>query len=279
MFPTPMLNLGLHPQVEAEVALARAYCRWLTGEVLPEDERIKTMIYLPFNDPAASLAMVEEFGERPGVVGFMVSSVRHRQVHHNDYAPLYRAIEASGKPLGFHAAYNWAEPSMAQLNKFLSVHALGFTFTNMIHLTNWVVNGMPERFPDIDVIWIESGLAWAPFLMQRLDTEYLMRTSEAPLLRRLPSDYMREMYWASQPLERTRNERALEVAFEMIDARKRLLYSSDYPHWDCDMPSVIYDLPFLGEREKRDILGGNACRLFGIEPVVRKAPSTPAAAH
>ena len=29
MFPTPMLQLGLHPQVEVEVALARAYNRWL----------------------------------------------------------------------------------------------------------------------------------------------------------------------------------------------------------------------------------------------------------
>src|SRR5262249_62159088 len=30
MFPTPMLQLGLHPQVEVEVALARAYNRWLS---------------------------------------------------------------------------------------------------------------------------------------------------------------------------------------------------------------------------------------------------------
>jgi hypothetical protein len=34
MFPTPMLQLGLHPQVEVEVALARAYNRWLTERVL-----------------------------------------------------------------------------------------------------------------------------------------------------------------------------------------------------------------------------------------------------
>jgi len=33
----------------------------------------------------------------------------------------------------------------------------------------------------------ESGLAWLPFIMQRLDAEYMMRPSEAPLLKRLPS--------------------------------------------------------------------------------------------
>jgi hypothetical protein len=53
----------------------------------------------------------------------------------------------------------------------------------------------------------------------------------------------------------------------MINAETQLLYSSDYPHWDMDLPSTIYDLPFLSERAKRNILGGNAQRLFGFEPV------------
>ncbi|MDF5756929.1 amidohydrolase family protein [Spongiactinospora sp. TRM90649] len=273
MFPTPMLTLGLHPQVEVEVALARAYCRWLTRDLLPQDDRIKTMIYLPFNDPAETLKMVHEFKDVPGVVGFMVTSVRNRMVHHNDYAPVYAAIQETGKPLAFHAAYNWTEPSMTQLNKFISVHSLGFTTCNMIHMTNWIVNGLPERFPNLKVLWIESGLAWIPFLMQRLDNEYMMRTSEAPLLKKLPSDYMRDMYFSSQPMERHRNRRALEVTFEMMDAPNQLFYSSDYPHWDYDVPSVIYDLPFLGEKEKRQILGGNACEAFGLDPVIKKAPS------
>jgi hypothetical protein len=42
------------------------------------------------------------------------------------------------------------------------------------------------------------------------------------------------------------------------------MYSSDYPHWDMDLPSTIYDLPFLNEQQKRGILGGNAMRIFNI---------------
>jgi predicted TIM-barrel fold metal-dependent hydrolase len=52
----------------------------------------------------------------------------------------------------------------------------------------------------------------------------------------------------------------------MIKAETQLLYSSDYPHWDFDLPSVIYDLPFLNETQKRAILGSNALRVFGMEP-------------
>jgi hypothetical protein len=42
-------------------------------------------------------------------------------------------------------------------------------------MTNWVTNGLGERFPKLPVIWIEGGLAWIPFLMQRLDHEYMLR--------------------------------------------------------------------------------------------------------
>ena len=58
---------------------------------------------------------------------------------------------------------------------------------------------------------------------------------------------------------------ALETTFRMIKAETQLLYSSDYPHWDFDLPSTIYDLPFLTETAKRNILGGNAARLFGLD--------------
>ena len=43
---------------------------------------------------------------------------------------------------------------------------------------------MGERFPKMPVLWIESGLSWIPFLMQKLDHEYMLRPSEAPLLKK-----------------------------------------------------------------------------------------------
>jgi uncharacterized protein len=115
------------------------------------------------------------------------------------------------------------------------------------------------------VIWIEGGLAWIAFMMQRLDHEYMLRTSEYPLLKKKPSDYMRQMYYASQPMERVDDE-ALALTLRMINAETQLLYASDYPHWDFDLPSTIFDLPFLSERAKHNILGGTAARLFKLKP-------------
>jgi predicted TIM-barrel fold metal-dependent hydrolase len=264
IMPTPMLNLSPHPQPEIEVAMARAYARWISDRILSVDDAIKAMLYMPFNDPEASLRLVEEFGDVPGVAGFMVTSCRYRPVHHNAYMPVYAALEKKRRPIGFHAVYNWQERALEQLNRFMSVHALAFPFYNMIHLTNWIVNGIPERFPELKVIWIESGIAWIPFMMDRLDHEYLMRSSEAPMLTKMPSDYIREMHFTTQPMERVASMDQLASVFEKINAEESLLYSSDYPHWDFDLPSVIYDLPFLSEHAKRRILGENAREVFGL---------------
>ena len=267
LFPTGMLNVGLHPQKEMEVDLCWAYNRWLTEKVLPESgNRFFTMLTLPFSDPDECLRHVEKFGDRKHVGGFMVTTVRNNlAVNDNRYMKVYRAIEERGLVLSFHSGPNWGEPIFKSCNRFLSVHALGFTWYNVLHLTNWVINGMGERFPKLPVIWIESGLAWIPFLMQRLDHEYMLRPSECPLLKKKPSDYMRDMYYSSQPME-IQDMGALECTFRMMNAETQLLYSSDYPHWDFDLPSTIYDLPFLSEKGKHNILGGTAARLFKLPP-------------
>ena len=76
---------------------------------------------------------------------------------------------------------------------------------------------------------------------------------------------MREnFFYTSQPIENG-NLRALEMTMEMMNAETQLLFSSDYPHWDFNLPSTIYDLPFLKEKAKRDILGGNAVKLFKLD--------------
>lgn len=270
IFPTSMLHLGMSPMEDVEVELANAYCRWLVERVLPEDDRIIALAYLPFNSPDEAEKIVAKYAGHKQIVGFTVCAVRHKPVHHNQYMRLYRMIEESGKPLAFHAGPFWDDPSFKQLNRFISMHALSFVHYNLIHITNWIINALPERFPKLKTIWVESGLAWIPFLMQRLDHEALLRQNECPGLTRRPSDYMREMFYTSQPLERFDLD-ILEMTMRKMNAESQLLYASDWPHWDFDPPSAITTLPFLSDQAKKNILGLNAARLFNL-PVRRRRP-------
>ena len=264
LFPTPMLTLGTHPQPEVEVELARAYNRWLVRDVLVASPRIRTMAYLPLSNPDASVQFIEEFAGAAGVLGFMVTAVRYQPIHENRFMKVFAALDERRLPLAFHSGPNWSERPFEQLNRFLSAHALGFPFYAMLQLTNVVVNGLPERFPNVRFLFMEAGQAWVPFLIARLDGEYRQRSSEAPLLKRLPSSYIRDMFFTTQPFERLDDPAHMRAVFEMMSGETQLLYSSDYPHQDFDLPTLIWDLPFLSEEAKRGILGGNAIRLFGL---------------
>jgi uncharacterized protein len=266
VFPTKLLSLGMVPVAEGEAQIAYAYNRWMSERFCSQEPRIKFLPYLPLGDPDMSLRIVREFAGKPGVVGFLVTSIRYDPVHDNKYMRLYSEIEATGLPLAFHAGPTWEDDWMKTMNRFLSVHAISFVHCNVVHMTNWVINGLPERFPDLDVVWVESGLAWVPWLMQRLDHEYLKRTSEAPLLKRLPSEYMREMYYTSQPMEVDHPE-LVASTMQAINAETQLLYASDWPHWDFDLPSSILQLDCLSEEGKRNVLGLNAAKLIGVDPV------------
>jgi predicted TIM-barrel fold metal-dependent hydrolase len=270
LFPTPMLALGTHPMPDMEAGLALAYDRWLVDRVLSEDPRIKSMLYLPMSDPDACVEIIEELGDRPGVIGFMVTAVRYAPLYQNRYVPVYRALDERGLPLAFHSGVHyWGDRAFEQFNRFIGVHALGFPFYASVQLTNIVLNALPVRFPNIRWIFMEAGVAWIPFVMHRLDSEYRLRSSEAPLLERLPSEYILDFHFTTQPLEMPSRIGDLAAIFEMIDAERTLLYASDFPHQDWDMPSVIWDLPFIDERAKRRILGENALELFGLEAPAR----------
>lgn len=275
LFPTPLLLLATHPVEQVKIQYIRAYNRWLTESVLPHESRLRTMLCLPFNDPDEAYKIVQEFGDKKGVIGFMVPATFNVPVHDNRLMKVYAAIEERGMPLAFHGAQNWADRSFVTMNRFIGVHALGFVFYNMVHMTNWIVNALPERFPKLKTIWMESGLAWLTFMIQRLDNEYFMRTNECPGLKKKPGDYIRDFYFTCQPMERPEDLSLLQSTFKAIHAETQLLYASDYPHWDFDLPSVIFDLPFVSEQGKRNILGGNAQKLFGLQDIKGKLAQIP----
>lgn len=71
-------------------------------------------------------------------------------------------------------------------------------------------------------------------------------------------------YFGTKPLEQPRAVSHLEAIFDVIGGPDRIMFPSDYPHWDYDEPGTILDLSFLGDEQKRRILSTNAEEVFGI---------------
>ena len=113
-------------------------------------------------------------------------------------------------------------------------------------------------------MFIEGGIAWIPPVLWRLDRSWRQLKAEAPTLRQLPSEYFRKHFWlTTQPIEEPPEPGQFLEMIAHLDMDDRLLFSTDYPHWDFDspdtaLPSVLP--PGLREKVRRD----NARALYGF---------------
>ena len=108
---------------------------------------------------------------------------------------------------------------------------------------------------------IEAGFAWMPSLGWRLDKTWKRMKDEAPHLRKAPSEYLREHFWVStQPMEEPEEPEHLIDVMNWIGWDK-IMFASDYPHWDFDDPFTALP-PSLNEARRNMIFSGNAKALY-----------------
>jgi predicted TIM-barrel fold metal-dependent hydrolase len=250
---------------ERMTMVANAFVDYCLDQIVDPAEGIYTMIPAPYASPEETVELIDRVGDERGIVGVcMVCAGPEPPLGNRRYDPVYEACVDHDLPVVFHAGgAGLNEYHVRGYEKFIETHTLGFLEANMAQLTSIVAQGVPEKFPSLDVVFQESGLAWVPMMMHRLDAEYLKRQSEAPLLQRRPSEYIEEFYFGTQPLE-AQDPAFLERVIDDIGGTDHVMYASDYPHWDYDHPRVITDLEFLSTDEKAKILGGNAQAVFGI---------------
>ena len=101
-----------------------------------------------------------------------------------------------------------------------------------------------------------------PSLGWRLDKLWKQLKAETPFLKRLPSEYIHDHVWfSSQPMEE------LEVSEHVLDIMEwigwdRLVFATDYPHWDFDDPSRTLPAKVSPER-RRAFFHDNAMKFYG----------------
>jgi hypothetical protein len=130
-------------------------------------------------------------------------------------------------------------------------------------VTSMIMEGLFEHLPGLKIVLIESGFAWLPALGWRLDKHWKTLKDEVPHLKRAPSEYIREHFWVStQPMEEPEDPAHLIDVMEWI-GWDRILFASDYPHWDFDDPFLALP-PSLDERRRTQIFHDNACTLYRL---------------
>jgi predicted TIM-barrel fold metal-dependent hydrolase len=131
-------------------------------------------------------------------------------------------------------------------------------------LISLVCEGVFEQFPSLKVVLIEGGFGWLPALKWRLDRSWRRLRDEVPHLRRLPSEYIDEHVWlTTQPMEEPPRPQHFLQLLEQLAMDDRLLFATDYPHWDFDAPDRALPVR-LPPAQERKIMAENASKLYRL---------------
>ncbi len=263
LFPTGGFRVTQTPERDYAAAFCRGYNNWIAS-ICKESPRLRGIGLVPFQDVPAAVAEVNRAITKLGLAGIAVGSFGMKEhLGTPTFWPIYEELQRLNAPLLVHNSRSGPAGEI-RFDTFLFKHTIGRPFETLLDCAALMYGGVPEKFPKLRIAFLECGCGWVPYWMDRMDEEYEKRHSEAPLLKAKPSEYMIRGNWfyAAEPEEST-----LPYVIERIGDDK-LVFASDYPHWDGMFPyvvSTIKERKDISEGSKGKVLGENAKKLYGWE--------------
>lgn len=229
------------------------------------DNRLLASVIVPYEDTEASVAEIRRRAGDRRFVQVLFRSRTSEAMGKKRYWPIYQAAVEAGLPVGVHVFGTSGRPaSSSGWPSFYIEDMAEHACCCQTQVASLILEGVFERFPDLKIVMIEAGFGWMPSVGWRLDAIWKRLKDEVPHLKKAPSEYLREHFWvATQPMEETEHPAQLLDLMGWV-GWDRIMFSSDYPHWDFDDPLQV--LPAGLDAEKRAaIYSENARKLYRID--------------
>ena len=268
LFPSAGLYLTSVEEEAYAAALCRAYNSWLYDYCSADRKRLMGVGVIPVQDVQAAIyearRVILELGFK--AIFMRPNPVKGRTIDDPYYDPLYEVIQELGVPLMLHEGSGAYLPT-AGADRFpgqwFFTHTVSHPFEQMLASLSLICKGVLEKFPELQVVFLESGAGWLPYWLWRMDEHHEILPFQVPWLKMKPSDYFRrQCYISCEPEEERLGEVVRAIGAE------RVLFASDYPHWDAKLsgsPQMIIERKDLDDEAKRKIMGENAARLLRLD--------------
>lgn len=246
------------------VALCRAINEWQVAEWTSKEPRLKASICVPYEDPPAAVEEIERWAEHADFAQILMVPRTREPLGTKKYWPIYEAAARHGFPMGMHVGgTNGVAPTGSGWPSFYGENHLDHALALQAATANLILEGVFERFPALKFVVVEGGFAWVPSLGWRMDQYWSRLRDEVPHLKRPPSEYLKQNVWfTTQPIDEPENPGDI---IDLVDTIgwDRILFASDYPHWDTDHPKYAFRVPLPKEREQQ-IMSGNARTVYRL---------------
>jgi len=256
-----------HPDADFCAAYCRAFNEWEVDTWISADERFRGSIHIAPQDPMLAVQEIERLGTHPKIVQVMLPAGARFPYGNRFYHPIWEAAETLGLVICVHPSAEGAginsPPTAAGYCTYYPEMRAAWAQIAQAHLASLIYEGVFAKFPRLKFLFIEHDTFWVPGLLWRMDADWKGLRFRVPWVEEKPSDYvLRNVRFGSQPIPEPPNPEDLLTHLKWMHADQTMVYCSDYPHWDMDLPTKI--LSGVSPELKRRIFGENARELYRL---------------
>lgn len=259
-----------------------AYNRWLADFCAFDPKRFVGVGYVPMQDVDTAIAMMRDcvarglkainipafpMGKMGSLNGGDAQTLAltgdvngDRSYADAEFDPFWAAACELGVPITIHLggrAVRFTEPKFFLSDLLMSKFGMGEPIAIMIY------GGVFQRFPDLKLVSVESGVGWFAFAANYMDeTWHKQRYWTNSILEKPPSYFMENNIYGSFIHDRA------GILMRNLPGAGNIMWSSDYPHSETTYPHSMAKIEELfegvPENEKRLIVGERAKILYNL---------------
>lgn len=243
---------------ELGLAMATAINNSMAKVEKAHPTRFLSLITLPLQDVDVAVDELDRAVKDLGMKGVALgSNVGGRNLDSVEFWPFYQKVQQLDVPIVVHPTTPFG---IERMPHYHLQNLIGNPAETSLCIASIIFGGVLETFPNLKFCFVHGG-GFIPYQRGRLEHGYKVRSECKIAISKPPSEYLKLIYIDTI----THSQLALKYLIEAIGSEK-VLMGSDY---DADMSdpnpvSTVKALEFLSSKEKEQILGKTAAKLFKI---------------
>jgi len=272
VYPTTGVGFGMIQDPDWAAIIARAYNNWVHHRYFRESDRIRFAALVPLQDPDEAVKearrAVEEL-EAASILVVTAPSDRgyRKSLGDKSFWPLYAEIERLGVPVAVHSGVSvgWGFDYFTQ---FALTQNLEHPVAQMTAMTSFVMEGVLERFKRLRVAFLEAGVGWSLYMLDRMDRSFDVWKGHHDITTK-PSELVLggRVFFTFEP-----DEKLLPHAVKTLGS-ECIFWASDFPHEktvDSTQKEIeeVLELKGMTERDIENLLFRTCERFYEKTPAL-----------
>ena len=181
-----------------------------------------------------------------------------------DWNKMWELCVEYNLPVHFHTTVpkmDWSMINEEYKRPIIATWLGGFQFTAHKVISEMIFGQVLDRYPQLKVVFAESGIGWLPYFLDRMDLQWEEKYSDINLSAK-PSEIWRRQCYCSFQMD--------EIGLQHLDiiGENNVMWANDFPHsegtWPNSREFITKSMKNVDHDIKKKILYRNAMDLYGF---------------